>query len=513
MNVEFLSFRVENSDIDEEKRIVRGVFISEEPNNQDMIFDYATSKPYVSRWSRKFAADTNGKSKGNVRVMHGMTKKTVELVGKVVELVFDDRAKQIRGTVHVVDDEIWTKIKEGVITGFSFGGDSVGAPWKDKIASAKYGRPMKRYTFTPRELTLCDRGRIPGTEFTSIENADLQTEEPPMDPNEPETEKPAEVAPEAPQPEAAPEIATEATAPVDAAPAGESQPVENGVGMGNQFASVVEALAWMVKAVEEEETAEGDSQTIPAELRAAVKGLVEPVKAYQAKQLDELMPEEIENSDFDIDDADEFTDLADLPEDDGSDIVENGDYPGHPFRGNQHTGGKRHSGRGKIGKSGASSKLAHRASVAAHSGGSKEHRKAAMAHKSAHMEAAAAGRKKVAAYHKAQMEHHRSMAKIMNNADVDTKPAVPAVDLAPLEAIIKAQGEQIAALTQKIENADTRPTRNRPYMAGTVVVRDPIENADVEKTVEEEVQRIASLPPEQVARELIANSLRASLGR
>lgn len=301
-----------------------------------------------------------------------------------------------------------------------------------------------------------------------------------------------------------------------------SQPIENGVGMANQFGSVVEALAYMVKCVEQEEAQEGDSQAIPSELRAAVKALVEPVKAYQARQLDELLPgESMENSDFDIDDDDTFEDLADLPEDDGSEVMENGDYPGHPFHGNQHTGGKRSGGRSKSGKSGGASKLAHRASVAAHSGGAKGHKQAATAHKAAHAQAMAAGRKKVAAYHKSKVEFHQKEAKLIagaksfQNADApienaDTKaPAV--IDLSPLEALVKAQGEQIAALTQQIENADTKSTRNRPYMAGQVVLRDPIENADVEKQVEAEVQRIASLPPEQRAQEVMKASIRSAL--
>lgn len=518
MNVDFLSLQIQNADIDQEKRIVRGVFISEEPNNQDAIFDYSTSKPYISRWSRKFAADTNGKSKGNVRAMHGLTRKGVELVGTVAEIIYNDKAKQIEGAVHVVDDEYWRKIQEGVVTGFSFGGDSVGAPWKDKIASAKHGRPMKRYTFAPRELTLCDRGRIPGTEFTSIENADIATQEPTMDPNE--TEIPAVDAPVADLPAADPVVDT----PVVTDPVIEegSQPIENGVGMANQFGSIVEMLAYMVKEVEHEESAEGDSPAIPSELRAALKGLIEPVKAYQAKQLDELLPEEsMENSDFDIDDDDAFEDLADLAEDDGSEIMENGDYPGHPFHGNQHTGGKRSSGRSKPGKSGGASKLAHRASVAAHSGGAKGHRQAATAHKAAHAHAMASGRKKVAAYHKSKVDFHQKEAKLIagaksfQNADVaDMVPglaSIPAIDLSPLEALIKTQGEQIAALTQRIENADTKPARNRPNMTGAVILRDPIENADFEKHVEAEVQRVASLPPEQRALEAMKVSMRSTM--
>lgn len=338
-----------------------------------------------------------------------------------------------------------------------------------------------------------------------------------MDPNETKIPTPPVVNPPVTDPVVDPVV--DASVVVDAPAASEEVPqvIENGVGLANQFGSVVEALAYMVKCVEQEETQEGDSQAIPSELRAAVKALVEPVKAYQAKQLDELLPEEsMENSDFDIDDDDAFEDLADLPEDDGSEVMENGDYPGHPFHGNQHTGGKRSGGRSKSGKSGGASKLAHRASVAAHSGGAKGHKQAATAHKAAHAHAVASGRKKVAAYHKSKAEFHQKEAKLIagakafQNADV-AEVVAPTVDLSPLEAIIKSQGEQIAVLTQRIENADTKSTRNRPYMAGQVVLRDPIENADVEKQVEAEVQRIASLPPEQRAQEVMKASIRSAL--
>lgn len=496
MNVEFFSLAIENADIDVERRIVRGVFISEEPNNLDEIFDYASSKPYVSKWSRHFEAATGGKSRGNVRLMHGKTSKGVELVGTVVEIEFNDKAKTISGAVHVSDSDTWQKVLDRVLTGFSFGGDSKGQPWRDKIASARYGRPMKRYTFVPRELTLCDRGRIPGTEFTSIENADISTG------------VQGETMADETNPIEAPEVVAPVVDPTPAvapAPEASSQVVENGVGMANQFGSIVEALAYLVKCAEGEEKAEGDNSTIPAELRDAVKGLIEPVKKYQAAQLDELLPEEeMSPTAFDIEDDDEFSDVMEIADDDDS-TIENGDYPGHPFRGNQHAGGR--SGAHKA--SGGASMKAHRASVAAHSGQSGAHHgKAARAHVEAAKAAKAAGRNKVAKYHAAQAAHHRSMKKIQTreNADViesaNTKPDALAEALARIEALEAKQTE----LTTKIENADVAPVRNRPVFPGSVVLRDPvIENADT--SLDAEVERLAKMPPDQARHELIRRAL------
>lgn len=503
MSVEFLSLAIENSDIDVERRIVRGVFISEEPNNLDEIFDYTSSKPHISKWSRHFAASTDGKSHGTVRVMHGKSSKGVDPVGTIVEIKFDDKAKTISGAVHVSDDEAWKKVLDRVLTGFSFGGDSKGMPWRDKIATARYGRPMKRYTFVPRELTLCDRGRIPGTEFTSIENADISTgtQGEAMVDEINQTKAPEVVAPVA---EVAPIVGGPAPAPE-----ADSQVVENGVGMANQFGSVVEALAYMVKCVEHEEAQEGEESTIPAELRDAVKGLIKPVKDYQAKQLDELLPEEeMTPTAFDIEDDDEFSDVMEMADDDGEPI-ENGDFPGHPFHGNQHTGG-RSKGKGSMAHkaSGHASMSAHRASVAAHSGQSgRAHSRATKAHVMAGKAAKAAGRNKVAAYHAAQASHHRSISKIQTkeNADIpaaDAKPDQLAAALARIESLEAAQKE----LTTKIENADTAPPRARPVLPGVVVLRDKvIENADTE--LEAEVERLAKMPPDQARHELIRRAL------
>lgn len=511
MNVEFLSLAIENADIDVERRIVRGVFISEEPNNLDEIFDYASSKPHISKWSRHFEAATGGKSRGNVRLMHGKTSRGVELVGTVVEIEFNDKAKTISGAVHVSDSDTWQKVLDRVLTGFSFGGDSKGQPWRDKIASARYGRPMKRYTFVPRELTLCDRGRIPGTEFTSIENADIPTG------------IQGETMANETNPIEAPEVATPVVvdAPVvddpvvdTPAPEAASQVVENGVGMANQFGSIVEALAYLVKCAEGEEKAEGENSTIPAELRDAVKGLIEPVKKYQAAQLDELLPEEQPApTAFDVGDDDAFEDLAEYDE---IQPVENGDFPGHPFRGNQHA-------KGKVGgPHNTFSHAAHRAGVRAHSDSSaKSHETASALHGHAAFWHSKKGNTKMEAHHKGMSEYHAGTAKRIKDAsarkenadapeviapvvieNADVRPDALAEALARIAALEAKQVE----LTTKIENADAAPVRNRPVLPGSVVLRDPvIENADT--SLDAEVERLAKMPTDQARHELIRRAL------
>ena len=527
----WFEFRIDNADtqIDLEHHTVSGTFISEEPNNLDQIFDYATSKPLIAKWSRHFQEVTNGTSFGNVRAMHGS-----DAIGIITVLKFDDKGKRVYGTAHITDDDEWKKVVEKVYTGFSMGGDSKGALWKDKIATAKYGRLIKRYTFVPRELSLCDKGRIPGTEFTEIHNADTQEDHMP-DPTE-----------------------------------DKGQRIDNGITTSNELGQLFANLAATIKWIEIEEHMEGEGDDLVNKFRAALKPFAEVVKEYQAAQVDEIV-----STGEDTDDADEFApdddeveecDNADKPKEGDKKTVENGDLPGHVFHGNQHAEGK-DSGKGSKAQkeSAKASKTAYHASIAAHSSQSmKDHNAAAGAHKEAAKAAENAGRTKLAAYHNAQADHHTAMAK-MQNADVDKeaerkakeeemvgkgkdktkeeadlgtvgtvgkkgpeqngdKPPVNGKTKADVDADNKGKLMENADIGAKIldaiagfsgrldaietkiaatpvQNADIGKPGKRPYTgpASTFTRADEagsrIDNADVEA----EVQRIAALPPDQQA--------------
>lgn len=500
------AFRIENADTDLEHQTVSGVFISETPNNLDQIFDYATSKPYIAQWSRHFQDVTNGASYGNVRVMHHDG--TVDAVGIVTALKFNDKAKTVSGTVHVSDPLIWKKIVEHVYTGFSFGGDSKGPLWKDRIASAKFGRLMRRYTFVPRELTLCDKGRVPGTDFTTIKNADTQ---------------------EARMPE----------------PNGEK--IENGVATGAYLAQVLAQAVDLINAVAREEVSEGQTSAVPDALREAIKPFAEAVKAYQSSQVDELVKTGEDVDAFSPDDVD----VPDIPDDavENADVgaakpnattVENGDVPGHEFHGNQQASGTSGSASGKA------STAAHKASVAAASNGNRNgHKIAGAAHTAAAAAATAAGRTKVAAYHKEMAEHHTAMVgkikntdtKACSQADVKSnvgKPAtVPATTPAPAKEP-KVENADVSApnvaelfgklnarfdaieskISAPIQNADTAP-KAKPFAGpghlGVVVTREQessvVENSDIDK----EATRIANLPEERRGFEILKHQIRSSI--
>jgi len=149
--------------VDEAKRLVFGRAVQEVPDRADEIFDYASSKQHFVDWSKSFDDDTNGKSLGNLRAMHGKV-----AAGKLTAIDFNDTAKAIDITAKVVDDAEWAKVIEGVYTGFSIGGSYVGDKTTEKIGD----RTIKRYTAQPAEISLVDSPCIPTAKFFDIVKAD-----------------------------------------------------------------------------------------------------------------------------------------------------------------------------------------------------------------------------------------------------------------------------------------------------------------------------------------------------
>ena len=143
--------------IDEEKREVYGVGAVEIADHSNQIFDYATSKPRIQKWSQATQQRSQGKSLGNVREMHKAT-----AAGKVIKIDFDDAGKRVMLGSKIVDDAAWQKVKEGVYTGYSIGGNYVNI-WPDGNDFGKM-----RYTAEPTEWSLVDAPCIPGSNFTVV---------------------------------------------------------------------------------------------------------------------------------------------------------------------------------------------------------------------------------------------------------------------------------------------------------------------------------------------------------
>lgn len=147
--------------VDEENRIVYGVATAESLDRSGEVCDYASTKPYYERWSNGIAKSTGGRSLGNVRAMHGKV-----AAGKLIDISFDDAAKKIAVAAKVVDDGEWSKVLEGVYTGFSHGGRYV-RKWTEN--------GTKRYTADPSELSLVDLPCLPEATFEVVK-ADGATE-------------------------------------------------------------------------------------------------------------------------------------------------------------------------------------------------------------------------------------------------------------------------------------------------------------------------------------------------
>jgi hypothetical protein len=143
--------------VNEETREVEGVLAVEQPDRGGEIFDYATSKPYFESWSNEVQKASGGKSVGNVRAMHGKV-----AAGKLTSIDFNDNDKQIAVVAKIIDDNEWTKVLEGVYTGFSIGGSYV-RRWADPVQKS-----LRRYTGRPIEATLADIPEMPGATFTLV---------------------------------------------------------------------------------------------------------------------------------------------------------------------------------------------------------------------------------------------------------------------------------------------------------------------------------------------------------
>lgn len=145
--------------IDAAKREIHGVMAEEAPDKAGEIFDYATSKPYVKEWSDEAKLQTSlagqDLSMGNVRSQHNPK----IAAGKLTSIDFDDDAKKILVIARIVDDGEWSKVQEGVYTGFSIGGQYV-KRWSD-------GRHT-RYTARPTEVSIVDSPCMAGATFSMV---------------------------------------------------------------------------------------------------------------------------------------------------------------------------------------------------------------------------------------------------------------------------------------------------------------------------------------------------------
>ena len=356
--------------VDEEKRMVYGRLTQEMMDSSGEIMDYETSKPEFEAWRDETLAMSGGKSMGAGRSMHSPD----VAAGKVAEMTFSDAEKAIDIGYKVVDDNEWNKVLEGVYTGFSVGGSSFGRRWPDPVQKRKNPRtgriePAIRYTVTPSEASLADRPCIRTATFFEIQKTDGTMER----------------------------------RQFKGAAMGD---VKKSLYLVQDFAGVLQQVKYLQSKIADEAAMEQDGSAISEQVKNWLADGAKLLPSYVSEEVSELIKPQ---SDFlHVDDSDTFEDLSAMENDDKAvriDDIAKGDYPGHPFRGNQYAGG------GSVGAHHGASLSAHRATVRAHNNGDKASHKAASSyHKEAQKLHEKAGNKKMATHHKEMAAYHAGVA-------------------------------------------------------------------------------------------------------
>lgn len=140
--------------VDEEQRLVYGTLTQEVLDKSGEMIDYEKSKPYFQSWSEGIQKATNGKSAGNMRVMH-----TNKVAGIFTDIHFNDDAKAVEVCGKVIDDQEWEMVKAGGYTGFSIGGKYV-ERWEED--------GVKRFVANPSEGSLVDNPCVPTATFAMV---------------------------------------------------------------------------------------------------------------------------------------------------------------------------------------------------------------------------------------------------------------------------------------------------------------------------------------------------------
>lgn len=247
--------------VDVEKRQVWGRATQEVPDKSGEIFDYESSVPLFRDWSASFEKATeilgeDGKSLGNIRAMHGKV-----AAGKMIAIEFNDAEKAIDIGTEIVDDAEWAKVLKGVYTGFSIGG-SYAKQWKDGN--------LTRFTAKPAEISIVDNPCVSTATF-SLVKADGAVEEVPF----------------APAVEAVVEDAKAVIENDDLARAAAAPAAKNMYGVAT-LASLLDSIRYLASDAKWEQAYEGDSSTLPAQLKEWLATGTTILAAMVAEEIAEL---------------------------------------------------------------------------------------------------------------------------------------------------------------------------------------------------------------------------------
>jgi len=140
--------------VDETNHTVSGLITNQTLDKTGEQFDFDSSLPFYKEWSAEIAKASQGKSLGNIREMHRL-----DAVGKLIEINYDETNKAITGVAKIIDDNTWKKCVEGVLTGFSHGGEYVKV-WNDGN--------VRKYTARPSEVSVVDNPCNPSAVFEYV---------------------------------------------------------------------------------------------------------------------------------------------------------------------------------------------------------------------------------------------------------------------------------------------------------------------------------------------------------
>lgn len=255
--------------VDEERRLVFGRAAQEVPDRAGEIMDYETAKPAFKSWSEETFEASGGKSFGNVRAMHGNV-----AAGRLDSIEFDDAAKAIDVCAHIVDDNEWQKVLEGVYTGFSMGGKYV-KRWKDETG-------LTRYTPSVAEISIVDRPCVPTAQFAELVKTDGTVGQLML--------KGAEMTEVVTEPEAKPEEAAtkEVAAEAEAAKADPLDGLKKYLGEEVwDAARAMEALEILSSLLREEMWEAEEGMPEPSEQMAALRDAIARVKAFIVSEIQE----------------------------------------------------------------------------------------------------------------------------------------------------------------------------------------------------------------------------------
>jgi hypothetical protein len=155
MDTKTFTYKIDR--VDTARHEVHGTLAHEILDSDGEVFDYFLSKPHFIAWSNSIFEKSKGKSRGNIRSMHGSV-----AAGKVLSMTFDDPAKRIRCVGKVTDEGEWSKCEDGTLIGFSLSGRLVGK----KRFTDETGQT--RYEVAPFEVSLVDNPAIPTAIFDAV---------------------------------------------------------------------------------------------------------------------------------------------------------------------------------------------------------------------------------------------------------------------------------------------------------------------------------------------------------